>query len=221
MKHSTMIRNIAKQEWKLIAVHWKEKTDIPVFVKVRELSDLQIQAIGNFSLIDRGPSSPTTDWRDIANTSKLQSNIVKAALVSPTYDELCEIAGLGSFSKQAEQKYKEAEIEIESLPRGPVRSGYEKQLASMRILFESILPNTFVAEICEYVLGINRTNIKLVTDEIILNAAILQYQSKSGRICDYIEDKTLSAFNKRDIDTRGIELFNDWVKQAKRQKGKK
>lgn len=216
MKQST-IRNIKDHESSLIAVHWKSKEDTPVCVKVRELSDLQIQAIGNFSLINRGTSAPITDWRDISNLAELQHNIVRAALVSPTYEQICKIAGLGDFAKTVETKYNEVKKEIAELPVGPVRSGWEKQLESTRLLFNSVLPNVFCSEISEYVLGANRTNIKLVTDEIILNAAILQSYAKSGRISDFIQDGTLTAFNKRDIDTRGMTLFTEWLEKNKKK----
>lgn len=215
MKRSTL-RNIETHECSLIAVHWKSKDETPVCVKVRELSDLQIQAIGNFSLINRGTSAPVTDWRDVANLAELQSCIVKAALVSPSYERLCKLAGLGDFSKTVEARYIEIKKEIEELPIGPVRSGWEKQLESTRLLFNSVLPNVFCSEVTEYVLGINRTNIKLVTDEIILNAAILQSYAKSGRISDFIQDDTLKPFHKRDIDIRGMMLFSEWLEKNKK-----
>lgn len=218
---ASTLQALEGQEYKLIAVHWKDKNGTPVFVKVRELSDLQIQAIGNFSLLGHRNIAPISDWREISKISAMQSNIVKAALVSPSYDELCEIADLGSFSKDVEEKYKEVSKEILTLPVGPERSELEKQLASIRMLFDMILPNVFVSEICEWELGIKRTNINLVTDEIILNAAILQYNAKSGRISDYIDDKTLSPFNKRDIDQRGMILFAEEMEKQKTRKGAK
>ena len=218
---ATTLQALEGQEYKLIAVHWKDKNGTPVFVKIRELSDLQIQAIGNFSLLGHSNIAPVSDWREIAKISAMQSNIVKAALVSPSYDELCQLAELGSFSKDVEEKYKEVSKDILTLPVGPERSELEKQLASIRMLFDMILPNVFVSEICEWELGINRTNINLVTDEIILNAAILQYNAKSGRISDYIDDKTLSPFNKRDIDQRGMVLFAEEVEKQKARKGTK
>ena len=223
MKHTkaSPLQAIEGQEYKLIAVHWKDKEGIPVFVKVRELSDLQIQAIGNFSLLGHRNIAPISDWREIAKISAMQSNIVKAAMVSPSYDELCELADLGSFSKDVEQKYKEISKEIFDLPVGPERSEVEKQLASIRMLFDMILPNTFVSEICEWELGINRTNIDLVTDEIILNAAILQSNAKTGRISDYIDDKTLTPFNKRDIDQRGMMLLAQEIEKTKATRGAK
>lgn len=215
MRTSTMIRNIQKQEWSLIAVHWKDKEKAPVFVKVRELSDLQIQAIGNFSLLGKTSDVPMTDFRDIANMADLHSRIIQAALVSPSYDALCSLAGLNGFSKIVEKRCLEIEHDIAELPRGPVRSGYEQQLAASRLLYANVLPNVFMSEVVEWVLGVNRTNIKMVTDEIILNAAFLRASAGSGRVSDYIDDKTLSPFNKRDIDTRGAILYADWKKGHK------
>lgn len=218
MAHTKMIRNIKDQEWTLIAVPWKDASKAPVFVKVRELSDLQIQAIGNFSLLNGGKKAPTTDWRAITNTMALQAAVVKAALVSPTYEELCAMASLGDFSKTVEEKYREIADDIETMEAGPERSECEKRLASLRVLFDMVLPNAFAAKVCEYVLGVNRTNIKLVSDEIILNAAFARHDAGTGRISDFISDDTLTPFNRRDIDQRGRRLFAEYLEKNKGKK---
>ena len=48
-QHSATLDQFEAAEYSLICAHWKGS---PCIVKVRELSDVQIQACGNFSLIE-------------------------------------------------------------------------------------------------------------------------------------------------------------------------
>ena len=207
---------ILEAECTLISVHWK---GTPVFVKVRELSDLQIQAIGNFSLIGSEVASPANDWRAVTNSLELQHNVVKAALITPTYAEIFKIAGISDFSKEAEKRFAEINKDLISMARGPERSATEQRLASIRLLFDLVLPNDFTAEIAAYVLGTERTDIKLITKEILLNCAVLQKRS-GGRPSDYCDGK-LSAFNKRDIDTQAYLEYDALVENERKKAGVK
>jgi len=215
MKRDT-VKQIIDAEFSLISVHWK---NTPVFVKVRELSDLQIQAIGNFSLIGSEVVSPATDWRQITNSLELQHNIVRAALVVPTYSEIFKLAGTSDFAKEAEKRFAEINKDLISMNRGPERSATEQRLASIRLLFDLILPNDFTSEVTSYVMGTERTDIKLITKEILLNCAILQKRS-GGRPSDYCDGK-LSAFNKRDIDTQAYLEYDAFVINENRKAGAK
>ena len=82
----------------MIAVPFNfDKTEQTVFVKVRELSDIQIQAIGDISLIEIDAPSRKFEWRKYEKFAELQNKIVRASLVSPTYNEILGMIGKGSF----------------------------------------------------------------------------------------------------------------------------
>jgi len=213
---STNKKQILDAEYSFISIPWK---GTPVFVKVRELSDLQIQAIGNFSLIQLDTVVPSNSWKQIVVTLELQHNIVKASLVSPSYDEIFEIAGSSNFTKEASTRFTEISKELIGMQRGPERSALEQRLCSSRVLFDLILPNDFTSGISNFVLGIDRTDIKLVTKEILLNCAILQKRS-GGRPSDYCDGK-LSKFNKRDIDTQAYIEYDNFIENEKRKAGVK
>jgi hypothetical protein len=214
MRKAKKETTIDNAECALISVDWK---GTPVLVKVRELSDLQIQAIGNFSLInlDTDNSAPSKDWRAIVNTLEIQHNIIKAALVSPTYTQIFQLAQAGDFAKEANERFIDIQKDLNKLERGPERSDLEQKAASLRVLFDLVLPNDFTASITEYILGSKRTEIGLVTKDILLNAAILQKKS-GGRPSDYCHG-LLSDFNKRDIDTRAYMIYSDFEEECKRK----
>lgn len=214
MRKARKHTDIQDADHALISVNWKGS---PVLIKVREISDLQIQAIGNFSLIqlDTDNSAPSNDWRSIAHTLEIQHAIVKAALVSPSYTQIFQLAQLGDFSKEAHERFADIQKDLNTLERGPGRSELEQTAASLRVLFDLVLPNDFTAGITDYVLKKNRTEIGLVTRDILLNAAILQKQS-GGRASDYCEG-VLSPFNKRDIDTRAAMVYAEFEEECTRK----
>lgn len=214
MRNSTMTKRIKKAEYSLISVPWKKTF---VFVKVRMLDDLQIQAIGNFSLIKKDTKPPSNDWRAVVFNLDIQHDLVRAALISPTYEQIFKLIGNSSFNKETEEKFKECQKEINAMTKGPEKTELEKKTASLRILFDLVLPNDFTAAISEYVLGKNRTDIELVTHDILLNCAIMQKRS-GGRPSDYCDGK-LSPFNKRDIDINAYEVFDKYIENLKKAGG--
>lgn len=177
----------------------------PCIVKVRELSSLQIQAIGNISLIDIEAKTPSKSWKEIASVSDLHNKIVKAALVSPSYEEIYNMIGKSSFIEDVKKRFVELEKAITKMEAGPEKSLFEERLASMRFTFDLILPNDFMAGIVEYALGSKKSEIKLVTESILMNCALMAKQC-GGRPSDYCEGR-LTDFNKVDIDRRAVCLL--------------
>lgn len=177
----------------------------PCIVKVRELSSLQIQAIGNISLVDIEAKSPSKSWGDIAQVSDFHNKIVRASLVSPTYEELYGLIGETKFIEDVKKRFLELEKQILKMDNGPEKSLFQERLASMRFTFDILLPNDFMAGIVEYALGSKRSEIKLVTESILMNCALMARQC-GGRPSDYCEGK-LTDFNKVDIDRRAVCLL--------------
>ena len=188
-----------------------DKTEQTVFVKVRELSDIQIQAIGDISLIEVDAPSRKFEWRKYEKFAELQNKIVRASLVSPTYDEILGMIGKDSFQSDCEARYKEIQKEIIELPKGPLKKLLEQQAVALRVLFDLVLPNDFTSAIVEYALGTKKTDIKLVTKKILLDCALLQHRC-GGRPSDYCSG-IFSDFNKRDIDVRALIEYDKYIKE--------
>lgn len=207
------IKQFEDIEHHLIAVPFHGKLAL---VKGRELSSLQIRAIGKFSLVPSKNKHDVTDWRELTSIFELQHRLVKAWLVSPTYDEIMKVAKLDGFESDAEKRIKELSLDIMNLPIGPERKELEQELASTRLLFDLVLPNDFTSTITDYALKRNQTDIQLITDEILLEAATLQ-SVQGGRVSDYISG-VLTDFNKVDIDERGLVLYAEKMKTMRNKK---
>jgi hypothetical protein len=217
MNEKQTLKKLAERNTSLIFVPWNGE-NIPV--RVRELTDLQIQAIGQFSLIETNAAPKSTAWGSIASLAVMQNEITRAALVSPTYDEIFKIVGENDLTDRMRAKYIEVQKDLLKMPKGPERSALENRAEALRLLFEAVLPNDFLAAVTAWATGVDRTDIKLVTREILLNASILQ-RKYGGRASDYCTGN-LSEFNKRDIDTQALIVFSEFEKQirAKSANGK-
>lgn len=200
MRKSTMMKEFKKIIWHLISVHFN---GVPVFVKVRIPSDLELRAIGNFSLI--GTSRVPSDWRKIAETASIQNELVKASLVSPSYKDIFDLVGIPDFIIEKNNQFNEIEKQFLETPKGPLRKELEVKLALLKMQYQLILPNDFCSEIVEYVLGKNRTNIDKISEEILIEC-YFKHKEFGGRPSDYCNDETLTPFNRRDIDNNSIAI---------------
>lgn len=216
MKEMTEIEKIDLIEHPLIAVLWRGEQ---IFVKVRELSDLQIQAIGNMSLIEVEKGNTNFDWRAWEKFAEQQHEIVRASLVSPTYEQLFEMIGKSEFSATAEQRFIEISKEISLMDRGPAKKAAEQKYSSLRALFDLVLPNDFTASITQYALGTAKSDIKLITKDILWQCYIL-HKRCGGRPSDYCNGR-LNDFNKRDIDNAALYYGDKRMELERKQKGGK
>ena len=203
---------IEDAEYPLIVTQWK---GIEVLVRVRELSQVQLLACGNFSLINLGElTSGPFQWSQWVEYAEQNYKILRATLVSPSYDEVMELVGKDAMVKDAEAKFREINGLLRDLPRGPKRQEYEKERDSLRCLYDLILPDDFIAPIVAYEVGIGRTDIKKITREMLLTAAILAERGHDNP-ADHI-DGIFSAFNRDDINRRGWEVLGDERERIKR-----
>jgi hypothetical protein len=212
-KARTALEVIKDAEYPLVASLWKGTS---VLVRVRELSEVQLLACGNFSLINLGEiSSGPFSWHEWAEYAEQNYKILRACLVSPTYDEIFAIAGQGTMIKDSEARFREVDDLIESMPRGPARQALEKERDALRCTFDLILPDDFVAPIVAYVTGIGKTDIKKVTRDMLLSAAILAERGHDNP-ADHI-DGAFTAFNRNDINRRAWFVLEDEREMNKRK----
>ena len=203
---------IEAAEFHIVCVHWK---GTPCFVKVRELSDIQIQSIGNFSLIERdgykwskAAKDVKVPWGELLSYANQNVKICKAALVSPSYDEIFNIVGKHEFNDKVREDVKNINEILKTMQDGPARQELEAVRDSLIMAWEVILPNDFMAEVVGYALKLDRSDIKKVTEEMLYNAAILAERGSKAPH-EYIHG-LFDEFNIRDIDT------NAWIIHSER-----
>lgn len=210
---TTPLDQIEQAEFPLIPANWK---GTPVLVKVRELSQVQIYSCGQFSLIDLEKTQSAFTWKRWVEFSKQKYEILKASMVSPSYKEVFDLVGRGPMIEQAEKDFREIAAIIESLPRGPKRQRLEEYRDSLLCRFRFVLPEDFIASIVGYALSEHKSDIKKVTREMLLTAAILA-ENGHDNPADHL-DGMFTPFNRDDINLRAAEILREERKTVKRAK---
>jgi hypothetical protein len=220
-KPLTSLEQIENADHRLVAVSWKGS---PCgVVKARILSDIECQAIGNFSLIETeeykwSRAKVKTSWSELRAVSEKNMAICKASLVSPTYDEIFAIIGKTQFNVEVKAQVEHINKQLQEMPVGPARQELEDIRDSLICAWDVILPADFMAGVIEFALQIHATDIKKVTEDMLYTAAIL-----ADRGNDNPHDHMMgafSAFNIRDIDCQAWMIFDKKVEEA-REDGKK
>lgn len=190
----------------------------PVFVKLRELTSAQLQACGDFTLIetfkDKINMKKKLDIREITAFAERQHNIVREALVSPTYDQIFEIVSKNIKVDEKIKVLEDLKNQLKNLKSGPKKSAVEREIDNIRIWIYYLLPDDFTAWITSYSLKIDKTDIKQVTEKMLLDAAILAVNG-SDNPHNHIDGK-FTEFNKYDIDKRAWAIYADWKKENKK-----
>jgi hypothetical protein len=211
----TALETIEAAENQLVAATWKGS---PCIVKVRRLSDIEIQAIGNFSLIETdsykwSKLQAKTSWAELLEYADKNVKICKAALVSPTYDQIFEVIGKNAFFFDVKARVEHINKLLADMPPGPAKQELENARDSLILAWDVILPEDFMAGVIVAALGIEKTDIKKITEDMLYSAAILADRGKKAPH-EYIHG-VFSDFNIRDIDTRAWIVFDERMEEAR------
>lgn len=192
-------------------------------IKLRELTQAQIMSCGDFSLIETFHDkvvnkskqiSPEALLKNIDEYSKANHNVAKLSLVSPTYDEIigiikkCEI-------KDIENELKIAKEKLRSAPAGKIKQELETEILKYDILLNLILPEDFLNFIVAYALGIDKSDIKLISEKMLIESALLAEKGHNNP-ADHIHGR-FTDFMKDDINKRAWLLL---AEEREKRKGK-
>lgn len=165
-----------------------------VMVRLRELSQVQVAAIGDISLIETfydkvraRTQKPST--QEMSAYAERMHQICREAMAIPTYDEMMKIVGSHIDDSATERELREIKALWQSAPRGTQESkDLKRKYEAIEIARRFILPADFTAFVVDYSLGISKTDIKKVTEKILIDA---YYQAKrAGKApSDFISGK--------------------------------
>jgi hypothetical protein len=145
--------------------------------------------------------------------AEAQHAIARAALMSPTYDEIMDRIGKGKDIDKKKLELEELKKSLESCPPGPQRSTMEEEIDSYKIWIDLILPTDFLAALIAYCLGVNKSDIKKVSEKMLLNLAIMAVKGNDNPH-NHI-DGDLTPFNLYDIDFRSWLIYADYLEEQK------
>jgi hypothetical protein len=184
-------------------------------VQVRELTAAQIRACGNISLIESFEDRARKQGgrftkREILAFAERHREILKACLVVPTFEEL-HVALTQKESHQFDDQIKAIDALIKECHRGPKRQALEEERDGLKIKVELILPDNFVAFIVSYALGVDKSDIKKVSEEMLLEAAYLAERGHDNP-ADHLPGN-FTEFMRDDINMRAWFLLDNKKKE--------
>ncbi len=202
-KAETPLQLIREAEHELVALTWKGSP--AGIVKVKILSEVEIKAIGNFSLIESdaykwSKAQIKTSWSELLAYAQKNVGICKAALISPTYDDIFAAVSRPLFNAEVKSRIENINRMLEEMQAGPARKELEEIRDSLVFTWEVILPDDFMTGVVVSALQITKTDIKKVTDDILLQAAILAERGHKAPH-EYVHG-VFTDFNRSDIDNR-------------------
>ena len=214
------VEMIADAQYPIVAVPFHGTI---VTVKLRKLTQAQIRACGDFSLIQtfedkvRAQSANLT-MREINAYASRYHAIAEAVLVAPTYAEIMGIFDADSLVLASRAKLAELAVTLQGAPKGPRRAALQEEIEAARIWCDLVLPVDFLSAVMSYALGLEASDIDTLTREMLLDAAILAERG-SDNPADHLDGR-FTAFMRDDINRRAWAIYAEWREtNAPREQG--
>lgn len=196
-----------------------------VLVKVRMLTQAQILSCGDFSLIETFADSVAKREANLTTERLLQyaektHAIAQLALVAPTYDEILSFFGGDSKIAEARERLGELRKILEEVPEEEETLGERRELGeridALTIWADLILPEDFLAFVTNHAIGIDRSGIKQVSEEMLVDAAVLAEKGHDNP-CDHLhgtwDELPTAEFFHDDINKRAWLLLAETRKE--------
>lgn len=153
---------------------------------------------------------------ELIEKKNAQETLVKLTLVKPSFDEIIgmitETNFLISEKKQALEKINN---EIKSVRKNSDRKKLEKKAEQIEFYLGFLLPDDTMSFLTAWALGVEITDIKKLSRDILLDAAIMAANGKDNP-CDHITG-IFTDFQREDINKHGWHLYNQFIEDKKRE----
>lgn len=191
----------------------------PVPVMLRELTQAQILACGNFSLIEtltdkiaKEKLKSNIDLIQILEYADRMHEVCKRSMVRPTYEEVMKIV-TSRAPEDAHSQLDAIREKIKEVPKGPERDELNRQYDEMRLWVDLMLPEDFTGAIVAYALGVDKSDIRELSEDTLIQSAILAEHGHDNP-ADHIGGK-FTPFMKDDINMRAWMLLHEERKKKK------
>lgn len=153
-------------------------------IQVRRLGDSQRLASGDFGLIkgftDHLASGQPPTIGEMNAYATRHDEICRLTMVKPTYDEMIAIAGAHVDRAGIERQLEEIKALFKELPKGPEKKALKDEYEALELTSKFLLPSDFMAFVVHYALAVDQNDIDDMTEEMLLNCAILADRGKDN-----------------------------------------
>jgi hypothetical protein len=188
--------------------------------RVKKLTSNQILSLGNVSVIetfhDKINKARTPTPEEMNEYAERQHQLVKLAMVQPTYDEVIAQVVPGFDWKALEAELADIKTRFKAMKPGKDKSELQNRynLAEMRYKF--ILPADFIGAVLDFCLDISSSGIRAVTSDILLHAAVLATRGHDNP-SDHVDTTLMTPFHRQDFDNRAWLEFDRKQAEIKQQ----
>lgn len=186
------------------------------------LNALQIQSCGKISCLylpdDEEDIKKEKTLDELIEIKNAQEALIKLTLIKPTFEEIVNEITQSNFNVSE----KKSELEkinklITSEPDKRKRRKLERQAEKVEFYLGFLLPDDTMNFISSWALGIQITDIKRISRDILLSAAIMAYNK--GCLATDMISGVLTDFQKTDINKHADYLLNQYLEDKKREQG--
>lgn len=218
--YSALFSEYERAHYHLLVLPWKGAR-VPALM--RRLTQAQIYACGEFSLIETFQDKIDAlehklTKEDVVSYVERMHEVVKAALVRPTYEDLVGIIGGNPRVLEDRKILKQLEARVKETPDSPERRELEEEINSLRIMVDLILPEDFMAGVFDYALGVRESEIKKVSEEQLLEAAVLAekgHDNPADHLHGPWDELPSAAFFRDDINKRAWIVRHRFLEEQK------
>ena len=181
-------------------------------VVVRRLSQVQIRACGDFSLIETisdliAKSEKKASVEDMIKYAEVQYEVIKRSLVSPTYEEIMSLNEYDLLRKNTEKELEELEEILNKMGNSTEKTKLMLEYNAAVMNSKFLLPLDFVSYITAYALRVDESDIKAVTEDMLFEAAFKATKGHDNP-SDHLHG-LFSDFNKEDINNRAWIIYHE------------
>ncbi len=191
-------------------------------VVLKELNQAELRSCGEFSLIetkeDRIKIKEKPTVLDMVKYTQTMARIAEVSLVKPTYVQLMAIYDGDNRLKDFETTLRQMKEEAFAMEDKKAQMELEERIARVEVWCYMILPEDFLGAITSYATGVDKSNIKTLTKETLINIAILAERGHDNP-ADHI-DGLFTSFMKDDINSRAWQEHNKWREENSKKEQK-
>lgn len=193
-------------------------------VVARELSFVQIKSCGEFSLIEtfqeriEKKDQKELSFHQIVEYSELMHNVVRLSLLSPSCDDIIKTVlkydNIDNIDKQlSDIKEMFLKMKKESPDKKDELEALQNEYARIELQYKYVLPDNFLNYMFCFALGIDSSDIKKVSEDMLYSAAV---KAKLGNDnpADHMSGD-FTDFNKEDINDRAWVIYFDKEKEKR------
>jgi len=197
----------------VVIAPWNGK---PIPVTLRMLDSVALTSCGEFNtvssvILDEDDKSRTNDTENVIKTKNIHENMLKLALVHPTFNELTTHLELKDFYVQSVKEIEDIKKLIDTLTSEEDKNRHRIVLNRLELSISFLVPEDFTAYIVTVLLQREATDLDKLTRNTLLQAGFLG-EKYNTRPSSYIEGTFLPK-QEVDIDVTALTLVADFREQ--------